>query len=140
MKLKKTLILLLLGFSLFSLSGYTRYSAVGIDHDELRQDQVYYHYYRIYWSGYGSLFIGRGTTQRKQPLHKPLEYYDPAAVFLRKPHKKTPIKQSIWNQLGFWWVDLKLPHSQQSWMGIPAGFPLLILSLWWAYRRKKSHP
>lgn len=127
--IKKLFLISYLSFSLFSLSGYTHYSSIGLDHDQQQQDGIYYHYYRIYWSGYGSIFIGRGITRRTQTTSQALEQFDPAATFFRTPHKNTPKANSLWNQLGFWWVDLALPHSKQNWLGIPAGLPLLLVGL-----------
>lgn len=140
--IKKFLLISFLSFALFSLTAHTHYSSIGIDHDESRQAGIHYHYYRLYWSGYGSIFLGRGITLRTQTIPKTLEQFDPAAVFLRTPHKKTPEAKTLWNQLGFWWVSLDLPHSQQNWVGIPATFPLLVfflLGLAKFRRKSKSH-
>ena len=108
------------------LSSYTHHSSVGIDHDIEKQDRILHMFYRVNWTGHGAILIGYGGVWRDVD-GKPLEKFDPAASFLRLAQKPLE-KGSLWNRLGFWYVNSSTPRPT-FWIGIPSYLPVLVLGL-----------
>lgn len=114
--------------TLLWLSSYTHHTAIGIDHDFEQQDTVLHKYYRINWTGYGSIWIGYGSV-RKPNNAQPLEKFDLAAAFFHSQYKTPNLStQTSWNRLGFWYINGEEPKPV-FWIGIPSWLPVLILIL-----------
>jgi len=123
-----------LGFLLFGLTSYHYYSTIGIDNERIQGDQVDYRYYRFWWPGNGALLVGFGETIK--PYNPKVQYdlFDPAGTLLRSPYKPLEV-QSLWNRLGFWWINNSNPR--QFWVGVPALLPAFLLcSAWWRLRKR----
>lgn len=123
-------------FLVMALSSYTHYSTIGLDNEQVQGSQVQYRYYRLWWPGNGALLIGWGESLQAYDPKKKYDLLDPAATFFRAPHKQPPI-QSIWNRLGFWWVNQ--PNPRQVWLGVPALLPALLLVVMGWYLHKQAH-
>ncbi len=128
---------LLLIIILLSLSSYRYHTAVGFDHDYVQQNTILHTYYRINWSGHGSIWLGYGTVTRPANVKKPLEFLDPAAVFFQ------PVPQKIVAEKPQPAGGFRLIRSQKTrevcWLIIPAWLPILLSALlWWLIRHKYS--
>ena len=121
--------------TLLWFSSYTHHSSIGLDHDIAVENHVEDHYYRINWTGHGSILIGYGISKKLRDRNVPLEKFDPAGVLLT-PHKKPlPPSHSIWNDLGFWLIQAPAARTA-FWVGIPSWLPVLLLALLLLYLRK----
>lgn len=119
------LCILLLLTGLLWLSSYTHHSSIGIDHDYQTPQGVLHVFYRLNWTGNGSLWAGYGS--KRGETTDTLEKFDIAGVLLKRSH--TTVKaQSVWNQLGFSYIHAKQPKPT-FWIGIPSWLPVLILGL-----------
>ena len=67
-------------------------------------------FYRVNWTGHGSVWIGYGSRWKDKDTTKTLEKFDLASG-LFKPNKKTLQTASFWNRIGFWFIHaLSLIH------------------------------
>ena len=107
-------------------TSYTHYTSVGIDHDQREEQQIKHSYYRLRWTGGGSIWLGGGKSYRPLNSPKPFETLDLAATFLY-PEPELPKVESIYNKAGFWYKSMTQP-SRQFWLGVPAWLPVIILS------------
>ena len=123
---KLLLTLALLITTLLSISSYTHHSSLGVDHDFEQQDRILHKYYRINWTGYGSILFGYGSQWRDKDT-KPLEKFDPASSFL-KPAETPAQRNTLWKRMGFWFVSADHP-APMLWIGIPSWLPVLFLFL-----------
>ena len=130
------LIGLFLVTTLLWLSSYTHHSAIGVDHD-LQKDRILHKFYRINWTGHGSILVGYGSVWSIADDDKPLEWFDPASVFF-KPVNKTLEKPTFWNRVGFWFVSSSSPRPTL-WVGIPSWLPVLILVFILIIRLKRAN-
>lgn len=119
--------LLLLVTALLSISSYTHHSSIGVDHDFEQQDRVLHKYYRVNWTGYGSILIGYGSQWRHKDVARPLEKFDLASSFL-KPAEVPAERDSFWKRMGFWFVCSASP-APIFWIGVPGWLPVLFLTL-----------
>jgi len=111
--------------TLLWLSSYTHHTAIGIDHDFKHKDQILHVFYRINWTGHGSIWVGYGSVWKLPETVKKLEKFDPASVFFQRIHK--PLNSpSFWNKLGFWYIHSTTPKPVL-WIGIPSWLPVLAL-------------
>lgn len=115
----------LLLLTVFCLNSYTHHSSIGIDHDVQTDSGVLNYYYRVNWTGYGSVFVGYGSRLVSAEQSLPLERFDPAGA-LFKPPQTRPEPKTLWNRLGFWSVSGAKP-TPLWWVGVPAW--LLVLGL-----------
>ena len=121
------LILLFLVTTLLSISSYTHHSSIGVDHDFEMQDRVLHKYYRVNWTGYGSILVGYGSQWRGKDANRPLEKFDLASSLL-KPAEIPAERSSFWNKVGFWFVSSD-SSAPMLWLGIPGWLPVLLLSI-----------
>lgn len=94
------------------LLGCFRYTAVGVDIERERAGIVLATHYRVRWPGDGSLWVGAERLVRPAG-HSPVQPLDLAAAWFLRPRPREP--QSIWNRLGFWWVQ----RPAERWLGLP---------------------
>lgn len=124
---KLSLTLALLGFTVMWMLSYFYYSAIGIDDDRIRSNDILHSYYRIHWPGDGMMWLGRGSVSRPLNSQKPLETLDLAGVLFRPPSTKPkPFPETHWNHLGFWHTTRPEP-APHFWLGMPAWVPALLL-------------
>ena len=123
----RLLILCFVITTLLSISSYTRHSSLGIDHDFEEQDRILHKYYRLNWTGYGSILIGYGSQWRNKDSGMAFEKFDPASSFL-KPAETSAERDTLWKRLGFWFVKSDIP-APMLWLGIPSWLPVIILFL-----------
>jgi hypothetical protein len=98
-------------------------NSFGLDLEKKNGQDIIQTYYHIQWPGNGSFRIGFISIY-KEDLSNPFKRYDFGAGFFSRPYK--PIVKSIWNKIGFWYVD---NHGgkiiKQFWIGIPSWLPVL---------------
>ncbi len=123
--------------TLLSLSSYRYHTAVGIDHDYVQKDGILHTYYRINWSGHGSIWIGYGTSKRPTDTKKPPEVLDPAAVFFKPARGKKPADGSQYKGT-FGLINTRQPRDV-FWLIIPAWLPIVLSALLWLLIRRKNH-
>lgn len=134
----KTLIYIsLLLTTLLSLSSYRYHTAVGIDHDYVQKDGILHAYYRINWDGNGSIWMGYGTFKQPADEKKPLEVFDPAAVFF-KPAPKKMLAETLQHKEAFALINTRQPRDV-FWLIIPAWLPILLSALLWLLIRRRNH-
>ncbi|PWQ93952.1 hypothetical protein [Leucothrix arctica] len=114
----------LLVFTVLWLSSYTHHSAIGIDHDQQVESGVLHYYYRLNWTGHGSVWVGYGSHQTSANPNRKLEKLDPASALL-KPVKPLPDSATVWNRLGFWYINSAKP-TPIFWVGVPSWIPILL--------------
>jgi len=124
------LILTLLALIPLWLSSYHLRSAIGFEQEQRQGEQVHYHYYRIAWPGNGSLLIGHGISTVPYHPEQTYDAFDIAASFFKPPRPQWPA-QSLWNRLGFWYVNEPAPVNQY-WLGVPSWLPVVLVGLWLA--------
>nr|CAA6830487.1 MAG: Unknown protein [uncultured Thiotrichaceae bacterium] len=129
--------LILLATTLLCLSSYRYHTAVGIDHDYVQKDSILHTYYRINWSGNGSVWMGYGTFEQPADKNKPLEFIDPAAVFF-KPVPKKMLAENLQHTTGFSLINARQPRDV-FWLIIPAWLPILLSALLWLFIRRRHH-
>lgn len=129
--------IILLITTLLSLSSYRYHTAIGIDHDDVQANGILHSYYRINWNGYGSIWIGYGTVLKPIDTKKPLESFDPAAVFFQPVPAKMPSADPQQND-GFGLINTRQPRDM-FWLIIPAWLPILLSALIWLLIRHKNH-
>lgn len=117
----------LLVVTLLWLSSYTHHSSIGMDHDEVQQGRILHTFYRINWTGHGSILMGYGSAWKTLDPDRPLERFDPASSLL-KPAKQPPVTHSFWNELGFWYIKSPSPRPTL-WLGVPSYLPVMLLVL-----------
>ena len=115
--------LLLLATALW-LTSYTHHSAIGIDHDKQVESGIFHYYYRLNWTGHGSVWLGYGSSRSDNDPSRKLEKFDPASALL-KPVKPLPKSATTWNRLGFWYINSEKP-TPSFWIGIPSWMPILL--------------
>ena len=115
----------LLLLTAFYLSSYTHHSSIGIDHDVQTDSGVLNYYYRVNWTGYGSVVVGYGSRLVRDDASRPLERFDPAGA-LFKPPQTMPEAKTVWNRLGFWYVSGGKPKPLL-WVGVPGLLLVLVL-------------
>lgn len=118
---------LLLITTLFSLSSYRYHTAIGIDHDFVQENHILHAYYRINWSGHGTVWLGYGTFTQPPDAKKPLESFDPAAVFF-KPVPQNMLAKNLQQPGGFQLINSRQPR-EVFWLIIPAWLPILLSAL-----------
>ena len=106
------------------LSSYTHHSAIGIDHDKQDESGILKHYYRLNWTGHGSVWLGYASSKRSASSGQKLEKFDPASALL-KPVKPLPDSATRWNRIGFWYINSSKP-TPSFWIGIPSWIPILL--------------
>ena len=116
---------LLLLFTALWLSSYTHHSSIGIDHDQRTDSGVLYYYYRINWTGNGSIWAGYGSSQLSASQDRKLEKFDPASAFL-KPAQPLPESATRLNRFGLWYINSS-KSTPVFWIGIPSWLPVLVL-------------
>lgn len=129
--------LLLLITTLLCLSSYRYHTAVGIDHDHLQNDNILHTYYRINWSGHGSLWLGYGSFQQSADTKESLEFLDPAAVFF-KPAPEKMLAENLQQTAGFSLINSRQPRDV-FWLIIPAWLPVLLSALLWLLLRRQNY-
>ena len=125
LKLTNVLTAALLLLTALCLSSYTHHSSIGIDHDVQTDSGVLNYYYRVNWTGYGSVFVGYGSRLTHPDKSHPLEQFDPAGALFKPPQTK-PEAKTIWNRMGFWYVN-SLKPVPVFWVGVPGWLPVLVL-------------
>lgn len=110
------------------LTSYTRHTAIGIDHDFEKKDSILHKYYRINWTGHGSIWIGYGSIVRAYESSQILEKFDLAAAFFHHKYKPPEAtNKTLLNRLGFCFINAKNPKPV-FWIGIPSWLPVLLLA------------
>ncbi|PID50342.1 MAG: hypothetical protein CR991_01805 [Proteobacteria bacterium] len=99
----------------------------------MQGDRVQFHYYRLWWPGNGTVFLGHGISQQTYQTERQYKNFDLAATLFQTPYN-VPIPRSIWNHLGLWWVNKPAPINQW-WIGLPSFLPVLIVLLFIYYLR-----
>ncbi len=79
-----------------------KYTSVGLDVETANGPITECTYYRVRWPGDGSIMFGRIDEPRRAD-RKPYEHYDLGGLFFAPAQTLHP--QSIWQRLGFRWVD-----------------------------------
>ncbi len=128
---------LLILTTLLWLSSYTHHTAIGIDHDTRQKNAVLNKFYRINWNGHGSILVGYGGVWKESNGAAPLEKFDPASVFFKRAGK-APQANSVWNDLGFWYINATKPRPS-FWIGIPSWLPVLGLGFILFIRLRATH-
>ena len=118
--------LVLIGCMLMCVSSYKYYSTFGIDIEPVINNKVFFHYYRLWFTGKGDVLLGHGVAIKDYDPAKIYDKFDLAATFFQTPFDNKPQPLSAWNRLGFWYVSTQMPN-QQFWLGIPALLPVLII-------------
>ena len=116
--------MILLVLSALWLSSYTHHSSIGIDHDKQIESGILKHYYRLNWTGHGSVWLGYASSKRSASSDQKLEKFDPASALL-KPVKPLPDSATRWNRIGFWYINSSKP-TPSFWIGIPSWLPILL--------------
>ncbi len=123
----RLLILCFVITTLLSISSYSHHSSLGIDHDFEQQDRILHKYYRLNWTGYGSILIGYGSQWKQKQVGKALEKFD-LALSLLKPAETPADRNTIGKRLGFWFIKSESP-TPMLWVGFPSWLPVLLLLL-----------
>ena len=118
------LYMILLVLSALWLSSYTHHSSIGIDHDKQIESGILKHYYRLNWTGHGSVWLGYASSNRSASSDQKLEKFDPASALL-KPVKPLPDSATRWNRIGFWCINSSKP-TPSFWLGVPSWIPILL--------------
>ena len=110
------------------LTGYSFFTSLGLDHDQLEGSQVRYTYLRARWPGDGSFRLGGGGLLRPLEIHA-VEPFDLGGRFFKPPRKSVP--HSFWNRLGFWWLTAPSEQDEAQntwvfWVGVPSWLPALL--------------
>lgn len=121
--------------TLLWLSSYTHHTGFGVDHDfEQENNKVLHTFSRISWTGHGAIWLGYGSTIKDK--NAALEKLDLAAVFFKPVQKPLSPSASVWNRVGFWYINGQSPKSSL-WLGVPSWLPVLLIGLClYVYRRK----
>jgi len=106
------------------ISSYTHHSSIGIDHDKQLESDIIKYYYRLNWTGHGSVWLGYASSKRSANSDQKLEKLDPASALL-KPVKPLPDSTTRWNRIGFWYINSSKP-TPSFWIGIPSWLPILL--------------
>lgn len=111
------------------LTSYFYYTSIGIDseyvdHQQDESSNLGNNYYRVRWPGNGSLWIGGGRDYSRLEIGKTPQRFDLAGTFFQSPRRLE--SKSVFNMLGFWWIN----ENRQTWIGVPAGLPAILLGLW----------
>lgn len=118
--------LLLLCFTFVINYGF--YTSIGIDNDIKTKSGIVEKYYRLRFSGDGSLWVGGGYFHIRNGYHQ-YKKIDLAGEFFSKPRRYPP--KSVWNYLGFWreTKENKNHGTAEYWIAMPSWLILLILIL-----------
>jgi len=117
-----------LGFLLMVPASCGAYTSFGFD--LRRHDGPIWvnHMQRIQWPGDGSVRVG-WQIERKPIFEDPIDRWDFGGRLLEAPERRTP--RSVWNRIGFWWIDEELVHEDERlesfWIGVPNWLPALCL-------------
>ena len=120
------------------ITGFFRYTTLGIDRDVDDIPFVYYRYWRIRWPGDGSFRVGGGAFRYNRAPHKPLEPFDLGGRFFLPP--RTEPAPTVWNRLGFryinrTWNDERTLHQSaapkpwEAWIGVPCLLPAALFAI-----------
>ena len=132
----RLLILCFVLTTMLSISSYTHHSSLGIDHDFEVQGRILHKYYRVNWTGYGSILVGYGSQWRLKESGRALEKFDLASSLL-KPAERQVEWDTFWERIGFWFVESDTP-TPMLWLGVPSWLPIIILFLLLLFYFKKK--
>ncbi len=120
------------------VTGFFRYTTLGIDSDVDDAPFVYYRYWRIRWPGDGSFRVGGGAFRYQRAPNKPLEPFDLGGRFFLPPRNEPA--PSVWNLLGFRYInrtwddertrtDASAPKPWEAWISVPCLLPAALFAL-----------
>ena len=122
-------ILLGIAFLVMAAANSRRYSAIGVDLDQLKDERIVHTYWRVRWICDGTVRCGGGEKRYKLE-EETLVPFDPAGRLLEDPHfdlfRDAPWGFGMWQEPEAY--DCKEGrHYWARWISVPAWLPAIVM-------------